>query len=256
MGLAAQRLALLAGLIAAWEMLPRLGLADEFFISRPSLVAARLGEWIGTGELFLHFAVTAEEAVLGFLVGTGLGAALGLACGLMPGLSRALVPLMTVLNSLPKLAFAPLLIAWFGFGVSSKVALAAAVVFVFIFFGVYSGIRTSDGVLVANARVLGGRGVSLLRHVYLPSAVSWIIASLRLAVGYAFAAAVVGEYLGSSHGLGYLIVYGKEMLNMTDVFAGLVVVMAIVAVLDAGLRRIARSSEHWRPERVQAAAQT
>jgi NitT/TauT family transport system permease protein len=120
-------------------------------------------------------------------------------------------------------------------------------VFFFIFFAVYSGIRTSDTVLVANARMLGGRGFDMLRHVYLPSALSWIVAGIRLAVAYAFAAAVIGEYLGSSHGLGYLIVYGKEMLNMTDVFAGLVVVMTIVGFLDAGLRRIAAAGSRWRP---------
>lgn len=246
MGVVLQRILLLGGLLALWEAAPVLGLVDEFFISRPSLVVARIAEWIATGELFVHIAVTAGEAVSGFAIGTCLGTIVGLALGLVPALARALLPLVTITNALPKLAFAPLLIAWFGFGIASKVALAAAVVFFFIFFAVYSGIRTSDPVLLANARVLGGQGLDMLWHVYLPSALSWIVAGIRLAVAYAFAAAVIGEYLGSSHGLGYLIVYGKEMLNMTDVFAGLVVVMTIVGLLDTGLRRIAAAGNQWR----------
>lgn len=246
MGLALQRTVLIASLFALWELVPRLELIDEFFISRPSLVLARIYEWLATGELFIHFLVTGQEAAGGFIIGTVLGTAAGLALGLLPAASRAFLPLITVTNALPKLAFAPLLIAWFGFGMSSKVALAAAVVFFFIFFAVYSGIRTSDRMLVSNARMLGGRGIDMLRHVYLPSALSWIVAGIRLAVAYAFAAAVIGEYLGSAQGLGYLIVYGKEMLNMTDVFAGLVVVMCIVGFLDAGLRRVAAAGGRWR----------
>jgi NitT/TauT family transport system permease protein len=247
MRLALKRTLLLGCLVALWELVPQLGLIDQFFISRPSLIAERIYEWASSGELIIHLLVTAQEAAGGFVIGTILGTIAGLTLGLLPGWSRALLPLVTVTNALPKLAFAPLLIAWFGFGTSSKVALSAAVVFYFIFFAVYSGIRTSDSVLVANARVLGGRGIDMMWHVYLPSALNWIIAGLRLAVAYAFAAAVIGEYLGSSHGLGYLIVYGKEMLNMTDVFAGLVVVMIIVGSLDAVLRRVANASTRWRP---------
>jgi NitT/TauT family transport system permease protein len=247
MSLALKRTLLLGVLFALWELVPLLGLIDKFFISRPSLILERIYEWTSTGEIFVHIFVTAQEAVGGFIIGTVLGTIAGLALGLLPNLSRALLPLVTVTNALPKLAFAPLLIAWFGFGMSSKVALAAAVVFFFIFFAVYSGIRTSDSVLVANARVLGGRGLDMMWHVYLPSALNWIVAGIRLAVAYAFAAAVIGEYLGSSQGLGYLIVYGKEMLNMTDVFAGLVIVMLIVGTLDSQLRRLANASGRWRP---------
>jgi NitT/TauT family transport system permease protein len=161
--------------------------------------------------------------------------------------------LATVGNALPKLAFAPLLIAWFGFGMSSKVALAASVVFFFIFFGVFSGVRSGSGVIVANARVMGGRGWAMLWHVHLPSAFSWIMAGTRLAVAYAFAAAVVGEYLGSDSGLGYLIMYGKEMLDMTAVFAGLSIVMLIVGLADWLLRRAMAAGSAWRGDRIETA---
>lgn len=250
--LSAERIALVLAVLAIWEFLPAIGLADPFFTSRPSLVLARLWDWISSGELAGHVLITVQEALFGFAIGVVSGAAVGLACGLIEPVSRALFPLVAIGNSLPKLAFAPLLIGWFGFGPASKVALAAAVVFFFIFFAVYSGIRTIDRTLVANARVLGGSGFALMRHLYAPSAISWIIAGVRLGLAYAFAAAVVGEYLGGNSGLGFLIVYGKEMLNMTDMFAGLTVVVCIVGLLDAGLRRIEASQTRWR---VQAAGQ-
>lgn len=233
-----ERLLVSAVLLALWQFLPAMGIGDRFFFSSPLEVLDKITEWIASGDLALNIWVTAQEALLGLIIGSALGAAFGLFCGLNDAASRALLPLMTVGNALPRLAFAPLLIAWFGFGLSSKVVLAASVVFFFIFFGVYSGIRSGSGLLVANARILGGRGLALLWHVHLPQAFGWIIASLRLAVGYAFAAAVIGEYLGSDSGLGYLIVYGKEMLDMTQVFAGLAIVMIIVGCLDVVLRRV------------------
>ena len=241
-----ERLLVIAALLLIWQFLPLTGWADPFFVSSPVAVARLIGEWIGDGELAHHVMVTSTEAITGLVLGSILGAAFGLVCGLHAATRQALLPLMTVGNSLPRLAFAPLLIAWFGFGMSSKIALATSVVFFFIFFGVYSGIRAGSALLVANARVLGGSGLALLWHVHLPQAFGWIIAGLRLAVGYAFASAVIGEYLGSDSGLGFLIVYGKEMLDMTQVFAGLTVVIAIVGVLDVGLRRVSRVGLRWR----------
>ena len=246
MRVAVERLIIVAGLLLVWQFLPLTGMADPFFISSPTQVAALIWQWIRDGELLGHILTTASEAGAGLLIGSALGAGFGLLCGLSPSAQKALMPLMTVGNSLPRLAFAPLLIAWFGFGPSSKIALSASVVFFFIFFGVYFGMRSGSQLLVANARVMGGRGLALLWHVHLPQAFLWIVASLRLAVGYAFAAAVIGEYLGADRGLGYLIVYGKEMLDMTQVFAGMAVVVAIVGVLDVGLRRVALMGSRWR----------
>lgn len=226
-------------LLVAWQVAPALGLADPFFSSQPSLIVERLSEWASSGELARDMLASTQEAATGFAIGLVAGTAAGLLCGLVRPAARALVPLLTIGNALPKLAFAPLLIAWFGFGMSSKIVLAASVVFFFVCFGVYSGLRNGDKLVVANARMLGGTGWQLMRHVYLPAALGWIVASLRLAVAYAFAAAVVGEYLGADRGLGFAIIYGKNMLDMTSVFAGLVVITAVVGVLDVALRRVA-----------------
>jgi NitT/TauT family transport system permease protein len=235
----AERWTVVVLLLVAWELAPALGLVDPFFTSCPSDIVLRLADWLATGKLAEDLLASTEEAAAGFVIGSLLGMAAGLLCGLVRPAAGSLVPLLTIGNALPKLAFAPLLIAWFGFGMSSKIALAAGVVFFFVFFGVYGGLRNSDPLVLANARMLGGGGWNLLRHVYLPSAIGWIVASLRLGVSYAFAAAVVAEYLGADRGLGFAIVYGKNMLDMTDVFAGLAVITALVGVADMALRRAA-----------------
>ena len=243
-----ERWILVVALLAAWEILPRMGVMDPFFMSQPTLILARLQEMAVSGELLRHFIATMEEAVIGFTLGVTLGVSAGLWCALNDRVSAALVPIATAGNALPLLAFAPLFVTWFGFGIASKVALATVVVFFFVFFGVYSGVRSGDQVVVSNARLMGGRGLGMLRHVYLPSALGWIMASMRLGVAYCMAAVVVGEYLGAHQGVGYIIVYGMNMLNMTDVFAGIVVVTIIVATLDFAVRGIAARGASWRQD--------
>jgi len=241
-----ERWIVIVAIVAAWEVLPRIGVFDAFFISQPSLVLARLHEMTLSGELWRHIVATMEEAVIGFTLGTLLGIGVGLWCSLNDRVSAALVPIATAGNALPLLAFAPLFVTWFGFGIASKVALATVVVFFFVFFGVYSGVKSGDQVVVSNARLMGGGGWNMLRHVYLPSALGWIMASLRLGVAYCMAAVVVGEYLGAHQGVGFIIVYGMNMLNMTDVFAGILVVTIIVATLDLAVRGLAARGASWR----------
>lgn len=241
-----ERWIVVVSVVAAWELLPRLGVLDPFFVSQPTLVLARLHELAASGELARHLLATMEEAVFGFLGGATLGIVLGLACSLNDRIAAALVPVATAANALPLLAFSPLFVTWFGFGIGSKVALAVVVVFFFVFFGVYSGVRSGDKVVVYNARLMGGRGWDMLRHVYLLSAIGWIMAGMRLGVAYCMAAVVVGEYLGAHQGLGYVIVYGMNMLNMTDVFAGITVVTIVVLTLDYAVRGIAARGASWR----------
>jgi NitT/TauT family transport system permease protein len=144
---------------------------------------------------------------------------------------------------------APLFILWFGLGLTSKVVMVISLVFFVVFFSTYTGIREVDRDLVSNARILGATPGHMIRHVLLPSALTWIFSSLRTSVGFALIGAVVGEYLGSHEGMGYVISYAEAMFNATGVLAGLLVLMAAVIAIDLGLKRLDRRFSYWKPVR-------
>ncbi|MBL8341071.1 MAG: ABC transporter permease, partial [Rubrivivax sp.] len=142
---------------------------------------------------------------------------------------------------------APIFAVWFGLGIGSKVALGVTLVFFIVFFNVYQGVKEVSPVVLANARMLGASRKQLLRHVYLPSATSWVFSSLHTSVGLAFVGAVVGEYLGSSQGVGYLILQAEGTFDINTVMAGILVLTAFALVLDAAVGRIERRLMKWQP---------
>jgi NitT/TauT family transport system permease protein len=156
---------------------------------------------------------------------------------------------MVALNAMPRVVLAPLFILWFGLGLLSKVVMVISLVFFVVFFSTYTGIREVDRDLVSNARILGATPGHMIRHVLLPSALTWIFSSLRTSVGFALIGAVVGEYLGSHEGMGYVISYAEAMFNATGVLAGLLVLMAAVIAIDLGLKRLDRRFSYWKPVR-------
>jgi NitT/TauT family transport system permease protein len=156
---------------------------------------------------------------------------------------------MVALNAMPRVVLAPLFILWFGLGLTSKVVMVISLVFFVVFFSTYTGIREVDRDLVSNARILGATPGHMIRHVLLPSALTWIFSSLRTSVGFALIGAVVGEYLGSHEGMGYVISYAEAMFNATGVLAGLLVLMAAVIAIDLGLKRLDRRFSYWKPVR-------
>jgi NitT/TauT family transport system permease protein len=141
---------------------------------------------------------------------------------------------------------APLFLLWFGLGIWSKVALAVTLVFFVMFFNAYQGVRNADAVLIANARMLGATERQLVRHVLLPSALSWIFASLQTSLGFAIIGAVVGEYLGSTRGLGYVISQAEGTFDTTGVFSGMVVLSLVVVAISAGVSRVERWLLRWK----------
>ena len=138
---------------------------------------------------------------------------------------------------MPRVILAPIFAVWFGLGIASKVALGVTLVFFIVFFNVYQGVKEVSPVVLANARMLGASQRQLLRHVYLPSATSWVFSSLHTSVGLAFVGAVVGEYLGSARGVGYLILQAEGAFDINTVMAGILVLTAFALVLDARRRR-------------------
>jgi NitT/TauT family transport system permease protein len=235
------------GLLALWEGLSRAGVLDPFFFSRPLDVAARIVQWVAEGTLWPHLAVTGLEALLAFLIGGAAGTILGFGLALLPRTARVLEPYVQVLNAVPRVVLAPVFLLWFGLGIWSKVALGVTLVFFVVFFNTYRGVCEVDQRLIDNARLLGASRAQLTRHVLLPSALTWIFASLHLSIGFAMVGAVVGEYLGSASGIGYLIAQAEGVFDTTGVFAGIVVLSALVLVVTRLVFKLERWLLRWQP---------
>jgi NitT/TauT family transport system permease protein len=240
-----QLLALLL-LLGSWEALARLGLLDPFFLPAPSRVAAVLIDLFAEGRIWPHLEATFSAALAGLLLGLLVGALLGFMAALVPLLRDLLEPVMTLLNAIPRVILAPLLVIWFGIGLGSKIALAFVLVAVLMFFAVFSGIREVDLRLVERVRTLGGGRWVLVREVYLPSVTSWIMGNLKVALGFAFTGAVVGEFVASSRGLGYLLSFAQSMFNAALTLALIILIMAFVLLLFALAGFIERWLLRWK----------
>jgi NitT/TauT family transport system permease protein len=218
-----------------------------FFFGEPLKIFSRLINWFVSGEIWEHLGITLLETMLAFIVGTVLGLAIGLWLGLNRLAADILDPYIKAMNAMPRVILAPIFMVWFGLGIASKVALGVTLVFFIVFFNVYQGVREVSPVVLANARMLGANSQQLLRHVYLPSAMSWVFASLHNSVGLAFVGAVVGEYLGSAKGVGYLIHQAEGVFDINTVFAGIVLLTAFALVLDWVVGLVERRLMVWQP---------
>jgi NitT/TauT family transport system permease protein len=233
-------------IVAAWEWGVRARLLDPFFVSRPGAIASRVAAWTMSGAIWGHLAVTLEEAVLGLIVGGVLGIGLGFVLARSPFAARVSDPYIKMLNAVPRVVLAPLFLLWFGLGIWSKVALAVTLVFFVMFFNTYQGVRDADRVLIDNVRMLGASERQLVRHVLVPSALTWIFSSLQTSLGFAMVGAVVGEYLGSARGLGYIISQAEGTFDTTGVFAGMFVLAVVVVIVSAGVTRVERYLLRWK----------
>ena len=232
--------------LALWQTLVTLKILDSFFVSRPSDIAQRIGQWVTGGSLWGHLAATLEESILGLLIGAALGISLGFSLGRSPLVASIFDPYIKMLNAVPRVVLAPLFLLWFGLGIWSKVALAVTLVFFVMFFNTYQGVRDADRVLVDNVRMLGANERQLVRHVLIPSALTWIFSSLQTSLGFAMVGAVVGEYLGSTRGLGYVIAQAEGTFDTTGVFAGMTVLSLVVVIVSTGVTRLERWLLRWK----------
>ncbi len=253
------QLGLLIALIGFWYLMTTPGLVPPFmfdndrqaafFFGEPVRVAGRIWTWFVTdADIYEHLGVTLAETMLAFAIGAIGGLLGGLWLALSPMASAILEPYIKAMNSMPRIILAPIFAVWFGLGIASKVALGVTLVFFIVFFNVYQGVKEVSPVILANARMLGASQKQLLRHVYLPSATSWVFSSLHTSVGLAFVGAVVGEYLGSSRGVGYLILQAEGSFDINTVMAGIVVLTMFALVLDAVVGKIERRLMKWQPK--------
>ena len=242
----ARRLAALAILLGAWEVLARVGVLDPFYLPPPTRVAGVLASLFLDGSIWPHLQATFAAALAGLAIGLATGTVAGFVAALVPWLAELLEPVMILLNAIPRVILAPLFVIWFGIGLGSKIALSFLLVFVLTFFAVYAGIKEVDGRLIERVRTLGGGRWTVLREVYLPSVTSWVTSNLRVAVGFAFTGAVVGEFVASSRGLGYLLAFAQTQFNAALTLALILTIMAFVLTLFALTGALERRLLHWR----------
>jgi NitT/TauT family transport system permease protein len=238
--------------LGSWELTTRIGWVDKFFFAQPSEIALRLWVWIteGTalGPLWEQVLVTMEETIGGFVVGSILGIAVGIALGRSRLLADVMGPYIKAANSIPRVVLGALFAISLGLDIRSKIATAAILVFFVVFFNAFQGVREVDRNLLANARILGADNRRLTTEIIIPSALSWIIASLHTSFGLALVGAVVGELFGATQGVGELIYSSKNLFDSNGVFAGMLLLAVLALVAEALITALENRLIKWRPQ--------
>lgn len=244
------RVLVLVAVLAIWEISVNLWF-DPFFYSKPSLIWKKLVTWFtdGTaqGSIWAQISVTLQEAVYGFLIGAIAGVVLGILLGRARLLAEVLSPYIQAANAVPRIVLAALFIIWFGLGMSSKIATATVLVFFPVFFNAFQGAREVDRNLIDNARILGASRPQVMRSIVVPSATSWILASLHTAFGFALIGAIVGEYSGATKGIGLLISTAQASFDSAGIYAGMVISTVLALIAELVLGYLERRLLKWRP---------
>jgi len=247
----AARLATLVVVIGGWQLLTSAKIVDKFFWGQPSGIVGQLNDWVrhGTayGSIWLQVWTTFREAVLGFVFGVIAGVIVGVLLGQFRFFSEVLSPYIKVANAIPRIVLGSLFTVALGLGIAAKVSLAAVLVFFVVFFNAFQGVREVDRNLLNNARVLGASRRAITRHVVIPSALTWIIASLHVAFGLAIIGAIVGEFLGAQRGLGLVIATAQNNFNPNGVFAAMFIIALLALTAEGLIGLLERRLLSWRP---------
>ena len=238
---------LLAVFIAAWQVLADRGMINPLFFSSPKQVLADMAEMFSTGYIMPHIGITLYAAFLGLFYGIVLGTAIALIVGNNRVRAHILEPIFVGIHGLPLLALGPLFVVWFGIGIKSKIFMATISVFFLVFFNIYAGFKDVDIQLIQTLKLMRASKIQLMTKVILPSCIPWLIASLKAGVGAAVLGAIVGEYLGATAGLGWVIQSAGGYYNITRVIACVIVLMVIMFILNAIVSWIDRKALKWRP---------
>ena len=248
----AWRWIILIAFLGGWEFTASHEWIDPFFYSQPTAIVARLWEWMteGTAEgpLWFHLWVTMEESLAGFFSGAIAGIVVGIALGRNRMLADIFSIYIKVINSIPRVVLAPIFIMIFGLGLGSKVALSFVMVFFVVFSNAFQGVREADRNMIANAQILGASDWQLTRSVIVPSAMSWIFASLHVSFGFAIVGAIVGEFVGSRYGIGLLINVAKGSFDAAGMYAAIVIIMLVALTADWLMTKLEHRLAKWRPQ--------
>jgi NitT/TauT family transport system permease protein len=234
-------------LLAFWELASGT-LIDSFFVSKPSAVLRELSAQIASGALWGDLFVTiVQETLVGYVMGSLLGIVLGFVLAQAPTAAKILNPYLMAINGIPRIALAPLFLVWFGIGLASKIWLGGMMAFFLTFFNTFAGVGGVDQGLKNVARVMGASRLQVLLKVVLPASTPWIVAGLRLGFPYALVAAVVGEMVMSTAGIGHRIISATQVFNVTGTMAGVLVLMVVVMLVSWLLDRAEAHLLRWRP---------
>ncbi|MGO4384436.1 ABC transporter permease [Specibacter sp. RAF43] len=249
------RILLIVGLLGCWELFSgppgqAWTVIDHFYISQPSEVMEMLRKWIAEGILIPNLLVTLQVTVIGFTIGAALGMLVGFLLGINPYMSAIFSPIVAALYAVPRLALIPLFLLWFGLGIGSKLALVITVVFFLVFYNTHEGVREVDRGLIDVLKVMKAGRRHIHSKVTVPSAMTWIIAGMRVSVPYALVAAVTGEMMASNSGMGYLIIKASGQFNTAGVFAGIVVLMVFALLLGALVSFAEKRLLGWKADRL------
>lgn len=221
-------------------------LIDPLFISSPLAVGGKLYDWVVSGYLWYHLSITLLATAIGFAIGAAVGFVLGLLFGQFAFLAEVMEPFITALYSIPKLALAPLFIIWFGIGIESKVAVSASIVFFVVFLNTFAGARDVGRIYINSAMIMGASNAAVLRTVIIPSATVWVITGLKVSLPYALVGAVIGEFMSSNRGIGYIIAEATGLFNTDAVFTGIIVLMIVGVIINGLLKIVERWLLRWK----------
>jgi len=248
----ATQIAVLVVVLGSWQLGAMVGLIDPFFFGSPVGIVQRLADWFVNGTAYGSFWtqvwITLEESIFGFIFGVGSGIILGVLLGEVPFLADVFSPYIKIINALPRIVLGSIFVIWLGLGLPSKVLLAAVLVFFVVFFNAFQGVRSVDRNLIANARILGASHLQVVRHVVVPSAMTWIIASLHVALGFSIIGAIVGEFLGAQGGLGLVIATAQNTFDSNGVFGAMLVIGVLALGGEALMSLLERRLLAWRPK--------
>ena len=232
-------------LLALWEAAGHAGMLNPLYLPSPSQIGAALVDLFSDGRIWPHLEATFTAALGGLVLGIAVGVVLGVAAALVQLVAELLEPVLMLLNAVPRVILAPLFVIWLGIGLASKIALSFMLVAVLIFFTVFTGIRQVDRRMVERVITLGGDRWALVRHVYLPSVTAWILSNLKIAVGFAFTGALVGEFVAATRGLGYLLSFAQSTYNAALMFALIFLILVVVLLIFGIAGRLEKYLLRW-----------
>ena len=242
------RILLLIVLLVVWQVIASSNKQIAFYTSYPTAILADMKVFFAESNGWMHIAMTCKEAYLGLLYGSIIGVALGVLFSQFPTMGKVIVPLISAFQSIPQLTLAPLYILWFGIGFTSKVVLSSLMVFFNVFFSTYNGIRSLDQRLIESATLLGASKLQILTNIVIPSSMPWIMSGVRIGSSVCVVGAIIGEYIGASKGLGWMVTYATSYFKIDRVMACIFILMVIGLFVTWLLEQVEKYLLRWRAD--------